>query len=33
MRPGVEIALLLALAVYVWVWIVMPTFRLAFPFP
>lgn len=33
MRPGTEIALLLALALYVWIWIVMPTLRLAFPMP
>jgi hypothetical protein len=30
MRPGVEIALLLALAVYVWLWVLMPTLRLVF---
>jgi hypothetical protein len=33
MRAGTEIALLLGLAVYAWVWFVMPTLRLAFPFP
>jgi hypothetical protein len=33
MRPGVEIALLMALAVTVWLWVLMPSLHLVFADP